>query len=232
MASSNDTSDASSPTSLPTAAELSNALKIEVYDREGKTHVLGDLVKGKRSVLIFTRHFWCLNCQAYLRCISESIPPVNLPPSTQILAIGCGSYQPIDIYAAKSASAYPIYTDPSLRLHKIFGFKYNLAEAKAGDEQKDYMRDAGSAASRIWGGIKGAVASIQHVNQVGPKALNGGEVIISADGKCEYMYRMQNTVDHTNISELARLIGVEAKALDHSEEAKQPCGDACAVEAK
>lgn len=42
------------------------------------------------------------------------------------------------------------------------------------------MRDAGSAASRIWGGIKGAVASIQHVNQVGPKALNGGEVIISA----------------------------------------------------
>lgn len=152
----------------------------------------------------------------------------------------------------KSASAYPIYTDPSLRLHNIFGFKYNLAEAKVGDEQKDYMRDAGSTASRIWGGIKGAVANIQHVNQVGPKALNGGEVIISAgkstvlqndenlrnlcmgftDGKCEYMYRMQNTVDHTNISELARLIGVEAKTLDHSEETKQPCGDACAVEAK
>lgn len=53
-----------------------------------------------------------------------------------------------------------------------------------------------------------------------------------ADGKCEYMYRMQNTVDHTNISELARLIGVEAKASDHSEEAEQPCGDACAVDAK
>ncbi|EUC48344.1 hypothetical protein COCMIDRAFT_87545 [Bipolaris oryzae ATCC 44560] len=232
MASSDAPSDAPSPTSLPTAAELSEALKIEVYDREGKTHALGDLVRGKRSVLIFTRHFWCLNCQAYLRCISESIPPSDLPPSTQILAIGCGSYQPIDTYAAKSASAYPIYTDPSLRLHKIFGFKYNLAEAKAGDEPRDYMRDAGSTVSRIWGGIKGAVANIQHVNQVGPKALNGGEVIISADGKCEYTYRMQNTVDHTNISELARLIGVEAKALDHSEEAKQPCGDACAVEAK
>jgi hypothetical protein len=42
------------------------------------------------------------------------------------------------------------------------------------------MRNAGSAMSRIWGGIKGAVSSIQHVNHVGPKALNGGEVIISA----------------------------------------------------
>jgi hypothetical protein len=49
--------DPSDPRSLPTAAELSEALKIEVYDREGKTHVLGELVKGQRSVLIFTRHF-------------------------------------------------------------------------------------------------------------------------------------------------------------------------------
>lgn len=94
--------------------------------------------------------------------------------------IGCGSYQPIDMYAAKSASAYPIYTDPSLRLHGLFRFKYNLAEGKSGDEQRDYMRNAGSALARILGGIKGALGSIQHVTQVGPKALNGGEVVISA----------------------------------------------------
>ncbi|USP75005.1 hypothetical protein yc1106_02279 [Curvularia clavata] len=218
--------------SLPTEAELSDALKVEVYDREGKTHALGDLVKGKRSVLIFIRHFWCLNCQAYLRCISESIPPSNLPPSTQILAIGCGSYQPIDTYAAKSSSAYPIYTDPSLRLHKLFQFQYNLSEGPGGQEQKDYMRNAGSTMLRVLGGIKGALGGLQHVNHVGPKALNGGEVVISANGECEYMYRMQNTVDHTNISELARIIGVECKGLDNEEQAKQPCGDACTIEAK
>lgn len=28
------------------------------------------------------------------------------------------------------------------------------------------------------------------------------------DGTCEYMYRMQNTVDHTSIAELARIVGV------------------------
>ena len=51
---SHSTSDPQSPS---TAAELSEALKVEVYDREGKTHILGDLVKGQKSVLIFTRHF-------------------------------------------------------------------------------------------------------------------------------------------------------------------------------
>jgi hypothetical protein len=40
-----------------TRDELSEAQKIEVYDREGKTQTLGELIKGKRSLLIFTRHF-------------------------------------------------------------------------------------------------------------------------------------------------------------------------------
>jgi len=145
-----DTPDVDSPRKLPTAEELSEALKIDVYDREGKTKALGDLVRGQRTVLVFIRHFWCLNCQAYVRCISESIPPSNLPANTQILVVGCGSYQPIDTYATNSSSKYPIYTDPTLRLHKLFKFKSNLAEGKAGDEQRDYMRNAGSTMSRIF----------------------------------------------------------------------------------
>jgi hypothetical protein len=88
------------------------------------------------------------------------------------------------------------------------------------------MRDAGSTTARIWGGIKGALGHLEHVNYVGPKALNGGEVLVSAgewswprwfcgflltgiDGECEYIYRMQNTVDHTNVSKLAEMVGVK-----------------------
>lgn len=33
--------------------------------------------------------------------------------------------------------------------------------------------------------------------------------MMRVDGECEYMYRMQNTVDHTTVAELARVIGVE-----------------------
>lgn len=189
-----------------TSDELSQALKIDVYDQDGKKTALGELVTGKRTGLVFIRHFWCLNCQAYVKCMSEAMPPSQLPSSTQIIVIGCGSYQPIKTYAAQSCSKYPIYTDPTLRLHNIFRFKSNLAEGKDGDEQRDYMKTAGSTMGRVWGGIKGALGHLEHINHVGPKALNGGEAVISADGKMEYLYRMQNTVDHTNISKLAGLL--------------------------
>jgi hypothetical protein len=93
--------------------------------------------------------------------------------------IGCGSPSPISTYASASSCAYPIYTDPTLRLHGIFSFQYNLSEG-ASTQPRDYMRDAGSAMNRIWGGIRAALGHLEHVNSVGPKALNGGEVVISA----------------------------------------------------
>jgi hypothetical protein len=41
----------------PAPNELAQALKVEVYDKEGKTHTLGSLMNGKRTALIFIRHF-------------------------------------------------------------------------------------------------------------------------------------------------------------------------------
>jgi hypothetical protein len=46
-----------------TPDELSQALKVDVYDREGKTKPLGDLIKGQRTALIFIRHF--------CKCVSD-----------------------------------------------------------------------------------------------------------------------------------------------------------------
>lgn len=207
-----DKADAHHP---PTPAELAEALTVHIYDRAGSTTSLGDLVKTKRSVLIFTRHFWCLNCQAYVRAICAALPPARLPANTQILIIGNGSYQPIDEYAKVTTSVYPIYTDPTRRIHSLFKFNSNLREGAAGESQRDYMRDAGGVLSRILGGIKGALGNLQHTNYIGPKALNGGELILDADGGCEYMYRMQNTVDHTNVIDLVRLVGVQDEGQEN-----------------
>ncbi|PSN60461.1 hypothetical protein BS50DRAFT_614146 [Corynespora cassiicola Philippines] len=209
-----DMTEAPGPTTLPTSEELAEALKVDVYDRGGQVQTLGDLIKDKRSVLIFTRHFWCLNCQAYVRAISKAIPPSNLPANTQILIIGNGSYQPIDTYASTTLSLYPIYTDPTCRLHAILKFKSTLKEESTGDEKRDYMRDAGSTLSRIVGGVKGAIGNLQHVAYIGPKSLNGGEVVLTADEKCEYIYRMQNTVDHTNVADLTKIVGVAQNSTD------------------
>jgi hypothetical protein len=40
-----------------TSDELKKASQIEVYDHAGTKTALGDLIDGKRTVLIFTRHF-------------------------------------------------------------------------------------------------------------------------------------------------------------------------------
>jgi hypothetical protein len=42
------------------------------------------------------------------------------------------------------------------------------------------MQNAGSAVSRLFWGIKGALSELQHTAYIGPKALNGGEVVIAA----------------------------------------------------
>jgi hypothetical protein len=54
-------------------------------------------------------------------------------------------------------------------------------------------------------------------------------IVMGIDGECEYMYRMQNTVDHTNVEELAGLVGVECNPSGKEEETKQTCGESCAV---
>lgn len=51
------------------------------------------------------------------------------------------------------------------------------------------MENAGSAVSRIFGGIKGALGKLQHTTYIGPKALNGGEVVIAAG-----MYQLKDTL--------------------------------------
>jgi hypothetical protein len=58
----NDDVDARAPVS---PEELSQALAVEVYDRAGKTIQLGELIKGKRTALIFVRHF-CKHQHVYL----------------------------------------------------------------------------------------------------------------------------------------------------------------------
>jgi hypothetical protein len=114
---------------------------------------------------------------------------------TIVLVVGCGSYQPIDTYAINASSAYPIYTDPTRGIHTIFEFNSNLATEKAGEEQRDYMRDMGGSLARYWGGLKGALGSLQYTAYVGPKSLNGGELVISA-GKPIDVNCIAATTDH------------------------------------
>lgn len=50
-------SDKSEARALPTPDELAQALEVEVYDNGGKSTPLCELTKGRRTALIFIRHF-------------------------------------------------------------------------------------------------------------------------------------------------------------------------------
>lgn len=59
-------------------------------------------------------------------------------------------------------------------------FKSSLKEQGEGQEKKDYMQNAGTSLNRVFGGIKAALGDIMNTPYIGPKAQNGGEVVIAA----------------------------------------------------
>ena len=77
--------------------------------------------------------------------------------------IGCGDYELIESYVKETGSKYPLYTDPSQKLHKAFGFARTLALGK----KPDYMSFG------IWRGVmKGISSGIK----ARTKVFNAGDV--------------------------------------------------------
>lgn len=103
-----------------------------------------------------------------------------------VIIIGCGEYKPLRSYITDLRTSpstpfpYPIYAHPSLSLHRALGFISSLGYSKAGEE-KAYEANLGGIVKRTMTALKeGPVAHIGDVMNVGPKAQNGGEMILEA----------------------------------------------------
>ena len=119
---------------LPSASTLARIGNYMVLDRDGKSHPFRTLYTGKhvarRVLVIFVRHFYCGNCQEYLRALSQSITPeslLRLPISTFIAVVGCGDPGLIDMYASETGCPFPIYADPTRKLYEELGMLRTLA---------------------------------------------------------------------------------------------------------
>ncbi|TFB07742.1 Thioredoxin-like protein [Trichoderma ghanense] len=104
-----------------------------VLDKDGKSRTFRSLYMGpnvaRRVLVIFIRHFFCGNCQEYLRTLSEVITPdslLRLPISTFITVVGCGDPKLIDMYAKETGCPFPIYTDPTRQLFDALGMVKTL----------------------------------------------------------------------------------------------------------
>ncbi|KAB5525735.1 AhpC/TSA antioxidant enzyme-domain-containing protein [Coniochaeta sp. 2T2.1] len=119
---------------LPSPATLRKIEDYVVLDRDGKSHPFKSLYTGKhvarRVLVIFVRHFFCGNCQEYLRTLSSAITPdslLRLPISTFIAVVGCGDPGLIDMYAEATGCPFPVYADPTRKLYAELGMVKTLA---------------------------------------------------------------------------------------------------------
>ncbi|KUI58507.1 Thioredoxin-like protein AAED1 [Cytospora mali] len=144
---------------LPSPETIRRIENYIVLDRHGKTHTFKSLYTGRnvarRVLVIFVRHFFCGNCQEYLRTLAASITPeslLQLPIPTFIAVVGCGDPGLIDMYAAETGSPFPIYADPTRRLYEELGMVKTLALGS----RPAYMRKSlvRSSIDSIFQGVK------------------------------------------------------------------------------
>ncbi|KAH6840743.1 AhpC/TSA antioxidant enzyme-domain-containing protein [Chaetomium sp. MPI-CAGE-AT-0009] len=211
---------------LPTLETIRKIDNYTVLDRDGKSHTFRSLYTGRhtarRVLIIFIRHFFCGNCQQYLRTLSESITPPSLlalPHSTFICVVGCGDPALIDMYADAAACPFPIYADPTRRLYAELGMVRTLALGPRPAYMKTHLLK--SSALSVVQGLKqigkGLAVKGGDMKQVGGEFLfepvgreegGGGRVVVAttpvgveppkawaADGEGEKSGRSETSLD-------------------------------------
>ncbi|KAI2624113.1 hypothetical protein GGS21DRAFT_532988 [Xylaria nigripes] len=227
---------------LPSCETLRAIEDYTVLDRDGRTRPFKSLYSGhnaaRRVLLIFVRHFFCGNCQEYLRAVSTSISPealLGLPVSTFIAVVGCGSHKLIDTYVRETQCPFPVYADPTCRLYQELGMVRTLSMGS----RPAYMQHKSVAHSMVSGiiqGLKqvptGLVMKMGDQRQVGGEFLfepvsRSVETPISSprpdkltsdcgpvEEKCvTWCHRMRTTRDHAEIPELMEVLGLEGDGV-------------------
>ncbi|RYP92969.1 hypothetical protein DL770_000843 [Monosporascus sp. CRB-9-2] len=231
---------------LPSLETLREIESYTVLDAYGRSHPFKSLYAGRnvarRVLIIFVRHFFCGNCQEYLRTLSASITPealLQLPVSTFIAVIGCGSPKLIDSYHKETGCPFPIYADPTRRLYNKLGMVRTLSLGS----RPAYMNKslASSVVSSVVQGLKQVKTGL--ATKMGDQRQVGGEFLFepasmsleppisspaddagpldeddasntSASEKVEekrvtWCHRMRTTRDHAEIPELMEVLGLE-----------------------
>ncbi len=184
---------------MPNPSTLRQAFEHEIYSSDGaplsfgslfNTGHQGDERQPSTSILvIFIRHFFCGNCQEYIRRLSSpdspfhpsrqqhaylnfSKPTTTPPPS--VVIIGPGSPSLLASYSSRTQCAFPVYADPSTQLYDILGMHRTLS---MGAKSPEYIQH-----SLFSGAVKSAWQIVKRVGNGdamdgGDWQVNGGEFL-------------------------------------------------------
>ncbi|PHH49539.1 Thioredoxin-like protein AAED1 [Ceratocystis fimbriata CBS 114723] len=197
---------------LPTKNTIQKIGSFSLLDREGSAHTFEKVANvAERTFVIFVRHFFCGNCQEYLRALSAAIKPGSLPQDTAIVVIGCGDPRLIDMYIDATGCKFPLYTDPERKIFDALGMVKTL---QLGDKPWYIEKPL----------VVSIIASICQVLRYLPKGLAlssghhwqvGGEFMFETmDGtrQVTWCHRMRSTRDHAQLSAIERVLKIESAA--------------------
>ncbi|KAL8725132.1 MAG: hypothetical protein Q9166_007536 [cf. Caloplaca sp. 2 TL-2023] len=195
----------------PRRKDLEKVAELPLLDKDGKPHAFRSLYSStnnerSRTLIIFIRHFFCGNCQEYLRSLSSSITPnvlQSLSVPIKIRIIGCGQPDLIPMYTRETGCPYPIYADPSKKLYAELGMTRTLS---LGSKAPQYMQYSLPSAM---------IRALYQSLKAGRGALKGGDYwqvggeFIFEDGEVTWCHRMKNTRDHAEVPEVRRQLGLD-----------------------
>ncbi|KAF1359624.1 hypothetical protein EJ07DRAFT_118945 [Lizonia empirigonia] len=194
---------------VPSDKDLKEVEDLLILDAAGKSRPFRELYDASgvapRQLIIFIRHFFCGNCQEYLRTLSSSITPEDLlalPTPTSITVIGCGRPELIPMYTEATGCTFPIYAEPTRKIYDHLGMTrtYDLGTKPA------YMQ------TNV---LINSVQSIFQGLSTGRKALKGGDFkqvggeFLFDHGECTWVHRMKTTRGHAEVSEIRTLLGLD-----------------------
>jgi hypothetical protein len=198
---------------IPSEKDMARVDDLLVLDSSGESRPFKALYKAEgvapRQLIIFIRHFFCGNCQEYLRELSASITPdslLALPEPTFITVVGCGRPELIDMYAQTTKCPFPIYADPTRKLYDLLSMTRTWEMGK----KPEYIQS-----NMLFTSVQSIVQSLK----TGSNALKGGDFkqvggeFLFDDGKCVWAHRMKHTRDHVEVSDVRQLLGLETKKI-------------------
>ncbi|KAK0659526.1 hypothetical protein DIS24_g3815 [Lasiodiplodia hormozganensis] len=197
---------------LPTEADIRRCEDMLVLGADGESRPFKSLYSGEgvatRQLIIFVRHFFCGNCQEYLRTLSASITPdalLALDTPTFITVVGCGRPELIPMYAQTTNCPFPIFADPTTKLYDHLGMMRTLS---LGPKRPDYMK--ASMVSTTMQSMYQCIKSGKGIVQGGDLRQVGGEMLFE-DGRVTWVHRMKNTRDHAEVEDLRSILGLTGK---------------------
>jgi peroxiredoxin len=161
---------------------LDSLAPITVETPDGATRPLGDVLGGKRTVLVFIRHYGCIFCREQVDRFKTALPHIH-GRGYELIVIGQGRAAHARAFVDESHIDFPVYADSSLEAFQAAGLRRSVART---------MLDP-----RVWWRALGAIKDGFSVRRVaGDPWQNGGVFVIDGDGNERFRHISRFAGDH------------------------------------